>query len=102
MQRTQQFVQRDHLLRCAVVLVLGNREIFHFSLFLFTSGENDFVLAVTAFVAYPDAIRIVSFDVTSSDAEWATVVERTISPHVEVIPRVLAEATGPVACSKFL
>ena len=102
MQRTQQFVQRDLLLGRAVVLVLGNREIFHFSLFLFTSGENDFVLPVSAFIAHADAMRIVSFDVAASDAKGATVVERTITTHIEVITRVLAEATGPVACSEFL
>ena len=88
MQRTQQFVQRDLLLRRTIVLILP--------------VERWLVLSVSSFVAHPDAIRIVSFDVTASDAKRSTVIERTVSPHIEVIPRVLAEATGPVACSKFL
>ena len=88
MKRTQQFVQRDLLLCRAIVLIL--------------SVERWLVLAMSSFVAHSDAICIVSFDVTSSDAKWATVVKRTVTTHIEVITRVLAEATGPVACGKFL
>ncbi len=80
-------MQRDFLLGCAVVLVL--------------SVEWWLVLAVTAFVAHADAIGVVTSYVATFEAERAAVVERTVTPDVEVIPWVLAEATGPVACSKF-
>ena len=86
-------MEGDHLLGRAVVLVLRDREIFHFSLFLFTSGENDFVLPVAAFVAYSYRMSVVVLDVAAFDAEGATVVEGAVTGHVEVIAGVLAEAT---------
>ena len=88
MQRTQQFVQRDLLLRRAVILVLP--------------VERWLVIAMSSFVAHSDAIGIMSSHMAAFELLGSTVIERTISAHVEVITRVLAEATGPVACSKFL
>ena len=89
----QQEVEGDHLLCRAIVLVLRDREIFHFSLFLFPSGENDFVLPVTAFVAYTDAVGVVVLDVAAFDAERSAVVEGAVTGHVEMIARIRSEAS---------
>ena len=102
MQRTQQEVQRDHLLCCAVVFVLRDREIFHFSLFLFTSGENDFVLPVSAFVAHAYRVSVIVLDVAAFDADGSAVVEGAVTGHVKVITGVLAEAFALVTCLELL
>ena len=78
MQRTQQEVQRDHLLRRAVVFVLASLHL---------------VIAMTAFVAHADAVSVVAFDVTAFHGKGATVIERTVSRHKEVIPRISSKPT---------
>ena len=95
-------MEGDHLLRRAVVFVLRDREIFHFSLFLFTSGENDFVLPVSAFIAYADGVGVVVLGVATLDAERSAVVEGAVTGHVKVIAGVVAEAFALVARLEFL
>ena len=48
---------------------------------------------MSAFVAYAYRVGVVAFDVAAFDADGATVVERAVAGHVEVIAGVLAEAT---------
>ncbi len=78
MQRTQQEVERDHLLRRAVVLVLPALQL---------------VIPVSAFVAYADAVGVVVLYVAAFHGEGATVVEGAVTGHVEVIAGVCAEAS---------
>ena len=79
MQRTQQEVEGDHLLRSSVVFVLAIK--------------RRFVLPVAAFVAYAYRVGVVVLDVAARDAEGTTVVEGAVTGHVEVIAGVGSEAS---------
>ncbi len=79
MQGGKQEVQGDQLLGGAVVLIL------------FVQGW--LVLAMSALIAYADTVRVVAGNVAAFDAEGATVVERAVTGHVEVIAGVGAEAS---------
>ena len=85
MQQREDLVQDDHLLSCAIVLVL-----------VFGTAR------VATFVADPDTVRVVALDVTSSLTDGATIVETTIPPHIEVITRIGAEATCTMTAHQLL
>ena len=72
-------MQRDHLLRRAVVFVLAIKRWL--------------VFAVTAFVAYSYRMSVVVLDVAAFDAERSAVVEGAVSGHVEVVARISSETT---------
>ena len=85
MQQREDLVQDDHLLSCAIVLVLV----------LGTAR-------VTTFVADPDTESIVSLDVTTSLTDGSTIIQTTIPSYIEVITRVGAEATCTMTAHQFL
>ena len=85
MQQREDLVQDDHLLSCAIVLVLVLR-----------------TARVATFVADSDTVRVVALDVTSSLGNGSTIVETTIPPHIEVITRIGAEATCTMTAHQLL
>ena len=85
MQQREDLVQDDHLLSCAIVLVL-----------IFGTAR------VATFVADPDTEGIVPLDVTSPLGDRSTIVETTIPSHIEVITRIGAEATCTMATHQLL
>ena len=84
MQQPEDFVQDDHLLGCAIVLVL-----------VFGTAR------VATFVADPDTEGIVSLDVTTTLGNRSTIVQTTIPSHIEVITRIGAEATCTMAAHQL-
>ena len=85
MQQREDLVQDDHLLCCAIVLVL-----------VFGTAR------VTTFVADPDTVRVVALDVAPSLTDRSTIVQTTIPSHIEVITRIGAEASCTMAAHQFL
>ena len=85
MQQREDLVQDDHLLSRAIVLVLV----------LGTAR-------VATFEADANTVRVVALDVTTSLCNRSAIVESTIPPHIEVIPRTGAEAACPMAGHQLL
>ena len=85
MQQLEDLVQDDHLLSCAIVLVLV----------LGTAR-------VATFVADPNTVRVVSLDVTSSLTDGSTIIQTTIPSHIEVITWIGAEASCTMATHQLL
>ena len=85
MQQREDLVQDDHLLSCAIVLVL-----------VFGTAR------VATFVADSDTVRVVALDVTSSLTDGSTIVETTIPPHIEVITRIGAEPSCTMTAHQLL
>ena len=85
MQQLQYLVQDDHLLSRAIVLVL-----------VFGTAR------VATFVADPDTVRVVAFDVTPTLTDRSTIIQTTIPSHIEVITRIDAEATCTMATHQLL
>jgi len=85
MQQREDLVQDDHLLSCAIVLVL-----------IFGTAR------VATFVADPDTEGIVSLDVATSLGDGTTIVETTIPPHIDVITRIGAEASCTMTAHQLL
>ena len=85
MQKREDFVRDDHLLSCAIVLVLV----------LGTAR-------VATFVADPDTVRVVSLDVAPSLRNGSTIIETAIPSHIEVITRIGAETACTMAAHQFL
>ena len=85
MQQREDLVQDDHLLSCAIVLVL-----------IFGTAR------VATFVADPDTEGIVPLDVTSPLGDRSTIVQTTIPSHIEVITRIGAEASCTMATHQLL
>jgi len=85
MQQLKDLVQDDHLLGCAIVLVL-----------VFGTAR------VATFVADPDTEGIVPLDVTPSLTDRSTIIQTTIPSHIEVITRIGAEASCTMATHQLL
>ena len=85
MQQREDLVQDDHLLSCAIVLVL-----------VFGTAR------VATFVADSDTEGIVPLDVTTTLSYGSTIVETTIPSHVEVITRKGAEAACTMTAHQLL
>ena len=85
MQQCEDFVQDDHLLSCAIVLVLV----------LGTAR-------VATFEADANTVRVVAFDVTTPLSDRATIVESTIPSHIKMITRVCAESSCTMTAHQFL
>ena len=85
MQQLKDLVQDDHLLGRAIVLVL-----------VFGTAR------VATFVADPDTVRVVPFDVTPSLGNGSTIIQTTIPSHIEVITRIGAEASCTMTAHQFL
>ena len=71
MQQLKDFIQDDHLLGRAIVLVL----------ILGTAR-------VATFVADPDTVRVVALDVAPSLTDRSAIIQTTIPPHIKVITRI--------------
>ena len=85
MQQREDLVQDDHLLSCAIVLVL-----------IFGTAR------VTALIADPDTFRVVALDVTPSLTDRSTIVQTTIPPHINVITRIGAEPSCTMTAHQLL
>ena len=85
MQQREDLVQDDHLLSCAIVLVL-----------VFGTAR------MATFVADPDTEGIVALDMTTTLSYGSTIVETTIPSHVEVITRKGAEAACTMTAHQLL
>ena len=85
MQQLQNLIQDDHLLSRAIVFVL-----------VFWTAR------VATFVADPDTVRVVAFDVTPTLTDRSTIIQTTIPSHIEVITRIDAEATCTMATHQIL
>ena len=85
MQQREDLVQDDHLLSCAIVLVL-----------VFGTAR------VATFVADPDTVRVVALDVTASFGNGSTIIQTTIPSHIEVITWVGAEASCTMTAHQLL
>ena len=85
MQQREDFVQDDHLLGRAIVLVLV----------LGTAR-------VATFVADPYTVRVVSLHVAPSLSNGSTIIQTTIPSHIEVITRIGAEASCTMATHQLL
>ena len=85
MQQREDFVQDDHLLGCAIVLVLV----------LGTAR-------VATLEADANTVRVVALDVTTSLSDGSAIVETSIPSHIEVITRAGAEASGTMTAHQFL
>ena len=85
MQQREDLVQDDHLLSCAIVLVL-----------VFGTAR------VATFVADSDTEGIVPLDMTTTLSYGSTIVETTIPSHVEVITRKGAEAACTMTAHQLL
>ena len=85
MQQREDLVQDDHLLGRAIVLVL-----------VFGTAR------VTTFIAYPDTVRVVALDVTTSLTDRATIEQTAIPPHIEVITRIGAEPSCTMTAHQLL
>ena len=85
MQQLKDFVQDDHLLSRAIVLVL-----------VFGTAR------VTALIADPDTVRVVSLDVATTFTDRSTIVQTTIPSHIEVITRIGAEPSCTMTAHQLL
>ena len=85
MQQREDLVQDDHLLSRAIVLVLV----------LGTAR-------VATFKADANTVRVVALDVTTSLSDGSTIVETSISPHIKMITRIGAEASGTMTAHQLL
>jgi hypothetical protein len=85
MQEREDLVKDDHLLGCAVVLVLV----------LGTAG-------VTALVADANRKPVVPFHMAAYLFHRSAIIETTVPTHIEMIARVIAELLCPMAGSKLL
>ena len=85
MQQREDLVQDDHLLSCAIVLVLV----------LGTAR-------VATFVADPDTVRVVALDVTPSLTDRSTIIQTAIPSHINVITRIGAEASCTMTAHQLL
>ena len=85
MQQPENLVQDDHLLCRAIVLVL-----------VFGTAR------VATFVADPDTVRVVAFNMTPSLADRSTIIQTAIPSHIEVITRIGAEASSTMAAHQLL
>ena len=85
MQQLKDLVQDDHLLGRAIVLVLV----------LGTAR-------VATFIAYPNTVRVVALDVTTSFGNGSTIVQTTIPPHIDVITRIGAETSCTMTAHQLL
>ena len=85
MQQREDLIQDDHLLSCAIVLVLV----------LGTAR-------VATFVAYPDTVRVVALGMAPSLGNGSTIIQTTIPSHIEVITWVGTEATRTMATHQLL
>ena len=85
MQEREDLVKDDHLLGCAVVLVLV----------LGTAG-------VTALVADANRKPVVPFHMATYLFHRTAIIETTVPTHIEMIARVIAELLCPMAGSKLL
>ncbi len=85
MQQLKDLIQDDHLLGCAIVLVLV----------LGTAR-------VATFVADSDTEGIVALHVAPSLADRSTIIQTTIPSHIEVITRIGTEATCTMATHQLL
>ena len=85
MQEREDLVKDDHLLGCAVVLVLV----------LGTAG-------VTALVADANRKPVVPFHMAAYLFHRTAIIETTVPTHIEMIARVIAELLCPMAGSKLL
>ena len=79
-QQTQHLVEHHHLFRRAVVLAVIFRRV-----------------ADTALVAYADAVGVVSRHMAALHADGSAVVQRTVTTHIQVVPRIVAIAACLVA-----
>ena len=85
MQEREDLVKDDHLLGCAVILVLV----------LGTAG-------VTALVADANRKPVVPFHMAAYLFHRSAIEETTVPTHIEMIARVIAELLCPMAGSKLL
>ena len=85
MQQLEDLVQDDHLLSCAIVLVLV----------LGTAR-------VATLEADANTVRVVAFDVTTSLSDGATIVESTIPSHIKMITWAGAESSCSMTAHQLL
>ena len=85
MQQREDLVQDDHLLSCAIVLVL-----------IFGTAR------VATFVADPDTVRVVALHMAPSLTDRSTIVQTTIPSHINVITRIGAEASCTMTAHQLL
>ena len=84
-QQREDFVQDDHLLGRAIVLVLV----------LGTAR-------VATFVADPDTVRVVALDVAPSLGNGSTIIQTAIPSYIKVITRIGAEASCTMTAHQLL
>ena len=85
MQQRKDFVQDDHLLSRAIVLVLV----------LGTAR-------VATFKADANTVRVVTLHMTTSLSDGSAIVESTIPSHIEMITRAGAESSCTMTAHQFL
>ena len=85
MQQLKDLIQDDHLLGRAIVLVL-----------VFGTAR------VATFIADPDTEGIVALDMAPSLTDRSTIIQTAIPSHIEVIPRIGAEASSTMAAHQLL
>ena len=85
MQQREDLVQDDHLLGCAIVLVLV----------LGTAR-------VATLEADANTVRVVAFDVTTPLSDGATIIETSIPSHIEMITRAGAESSCSMTAHQLL
>ena len=85
MQQREDFVQDDHLLSRAIVLVLV----------LGTAR-------VATFKADANTVRVVAFDVTTPLCNRSAIIESSISPHIKMITRIGAESSCTMTAHQLL
>ena len=85
MQQREDLVQDDHLLGCAIVLVLV----------LGTAR-------VATFEADANTVRVVALDVTTPLSDGSAIVESTISSHIKMITRAGAESSCTMTAHQLL
>ena len=85
MQQLEDLVQDDHLLSCAIVLVLV----------LGTAR-------VATLEADANTVRVVALDVTTSLSNRSAIVETSIPSHIKVITGVCTEASCTMTAHQFL
>ena len=85
MQQREDLVQDDHLLGCAIVLVLV----------LGTAR-------VATFKADANTVRVVALDVTTSLSNGSTIIETSIPSHIKMITRIGAESSCTMTAHQLL
>ncbi len=85
MEDAQHFIQCDHLLGSAIVLVLG-----------FGTAR------MTALIADADAVRVVALHMATSLSDRSTIEEGTIASHINMIAGIGPVALGAMASHQLL